>query len=93
MSDESGFAVDLGELSGGEGEVAAPKRQQHERSPLKVLKSLEEKPLEQAIKAIEYLRLNQERGRRILRAVSPVALDLIAKNGPEFYEAAAQAAQ
>lgn len=86
---ENGFAEpvvdDLGEL-GGEGEAGAP-RSIFERSPLKVLASLEHRPLQQAMKAIEYIDSGRERERRFLRACTPQALNLIALNGPDYLTA------
>lgn len=93
MSD-NGFAdaVDVTDsVIGGEGDSASP-RSVFERSPLKVLNSLTSKPLQQAIKAIEYIDSGRERERKFLKACSPQALDLIAQNGPE-YLTAVQAAQ
>ncbi len=87
MSDESGFADVSDDVVGGEGDAAAPTAQQFERSPLKVLASLEDAPLEQAMKCIEYIKSGRERERRFLRAVSPTALNLIAQNGKGFKEA------
>lgn len=90
MSDESGFAepveVTGEDLEGGEGDNGAP-RAPHERSPLKVLSSLEGRPLHQAMKAIEYIDAARERERRYLKACTPKALDLIAQNGPEYLSA------
>ncbi len=87
MSDEStGFATPS------EGDVAAP-RAPFERSPLKVLESLSEKPLQQAMKAIEYIDATQERQRKYLKACSPKALTLIAENGPEYLQAVSAAAE
>lgn len=68
---------------GGEGDAAAP-RAPFERSPLKVLQSLSDNPLEQAVKCIDYLRGIDRRKSTLLKACSPKALDLIAQNGPEF---------
>ena len=76
--DETGFATPAGE-----GEAAAPAKT-FERSPIKVLESLADKPLQQAMKAIEYIDAGQERQRKFLRACSPKALNLIAENGPEY---------
>lgn len=85
---ENGFAEpvadDLGE--GGEGDSASP-RAPFERSPLKVLNSLAERPLNQAMKAIEYIDSGRERERKILKACTPQALNLIAQNGPEYLTA------
>ncbi len=89
--DESGFAEPVVAVEGGEGESGAPVAA-FERSPLKVLQSLSNRPLQQAIKAIEYIDSGRERERKFLRAVSPAALNLIAQNGPE-YLTAVQAAQ
>lgn len=87
MSDEStGFATP------GEGDVAEPTKA-FERSPLKVLESLSAKPLQQAMKAIEYIDATQERQRKYLKACSPKALSLIAENGPEYLTAVAAAAE
>ena len=58
-----------------------------ERSPGKVLASLSEKPLQQAMKAIEYIDSGRERERKLLKACSPKALNLIAENGPEYLTA------
>lgn len=88
MSDESGF----GEATVGEGDVAAP-RAAFERSPLKVLKSLESHPFKQAAKAIEYIDANTERQRKYLKACTPKALALIAENGPEYLTAVSVAAE
>ena len=83
MSDDTGF----GEPTvGGEGDSAAPK-QAFERSPVKVLESLADRPLQQAIKAIEYIDSARERERKILRICTPKALNLIAENGPEYLTA------
>lgn len=90
---ENGFAEPVDavddDLEGGEGDAAGP-RPPFERSPLRVLASLEHRPLEQAMKAIEYITNTRERERRFLRACTPKALGLIAQNGPE-YEAAVDA--
>lgn len=95
MSDDSGFAepvevtdsdLDVGAVVGGEGDSASP-RAPFERSPMKVLGSLSERPLQQAIKAIEYIDSGRERERKYLRACSPSALTLIAQNGPEYLTA------
>lgn len=64
-----------------------------ERSPLKVLASLEDKPLQQAMKAISYIDAGRERERKFLRVCSAKALNLIAENGPEYLSAVSQAAQ
>jgi hypothetical protein len=91
MSDgESGFgeAVTLA----GEGDSPAP-RATFDRSPLKVLKNLEGKPLQQAMKAIEYIDAGRERERAFLRLCSPKALNLIAENGPEYLTAVSAAAE
>lgn len=86
MSDEStGFGPS-------EGDVGAPTAT-YQRTPLKVLQSLESKPLQQAIKAIEYIEAGKERTRKLLRACSPKALALIAENGPEYVEVVASAAE
>ena len=81
MSDDStGFA------SAGEGDVAEPTKT-FERSPIKVLESLNSKPLQQAMKAIEYIEATQDRQRKLLKVCSPKALSLIAENGPEYLQA------
>lgn len=81
---ETGFAdPSIDGAVGGEGEAAAPKVP-HARAPLTVIKSLEDRPLEQAVKVIEYLGALEDRRRSYLRAASPVALSLIAQNGPEY---------
>jgi capsule polysaccharide export protein KpsE/RkpR len=82
MIDESGFAEPV-VVEGGEGDSADPKAA-FERSPLKVLASLAERPLEQAVKAIDYIKSSRDRERRYLKACSPQALSLIAQNGPEY---------
>lgn len=82
---ESGFA-EVEAVEGGEGDVASPKTT-FERSPLKVLRTLEDQPLKQAIKAIEYIDAGRERERKLLRACSPAALNLIAQNGPGYLSA------
>jgi hypothetical protein len=87
MSDEStGFA------SPSEGEAAGPFKA-FERSPMKVLESLSGKPLQQAMKAIEYIDATHERQRKYLRVCSPKALALIAENGPEYLSATRAAAE
>lgn len=86
MSGDNGFAEPLVEVEGGEGDSKLP-TQAFERSPLKVLGSLAERPLQQAIKAIEYIDSGRERERKFLRACSPQALNLIASNGPEYLTA------
>jgi hypothetical protein len=85
---ENGFAeVDVtSDDLGGEGDNGAP-RAPFERSPMKVLASLEGRPLQQAMKAIEYIDSGRERERKILRACSSQALNLIALNGPEYLTA------
>ncbi len=87
MSDESGFGEAVGE-----GDSESPKAA-HERSPLKVLASLADKPFKQAAKAIEYIDVSRERQRKFLKACSPKALALIAENGPEYIEAVQAAAE
>ncbi len=87
MSDESGFGEAVGE-----GETSAP-RATFDRSPMKVLAALADKPFKQAAKAIEYIDTNRERQRKFLRACSPKALALIAENGPEYIEAVQAAAE
>lgn len=87
---DNGFAAP--ETVGGEGD-SAPARAAFERSPLKVLESLAERPLQQAIKAIDYIDSSRERERKILKACSSKALDLIAQNGPEYLTAVQAAAQ
>lgn len=85
MSDEAtGFGPS-------EGDSADPKTT-FERSPIKVLQSLSDKPLQQALKAIDYIDAGRERERKFLRVLSPKALNLIAENGPEYLNAV-QAAQ
>lgn len=84
MSEDSGFAVV--DIEGGEGDSGAPKLA-FERSPVKVLQSLEGRPLQQAIKAIEYIDSARERERKLLKACTPTALNLIAQNGPEYLAA------
>ncbi len=76
----------------GEGDVAEPTKP-FERSPLKVLEALSAKPLQQAMKAIEYIDATQERQRKFLKACSPKALSLIAENGPEYLTAVSAAAE
>jgi hypothetical protein len=85
---ENGFA-DVGDIAlveGGEGDVKVPTAS-FERSPLKVLQSLDARPLQQAIKAIEYIDSGRERERKFLKACSPAALNLIAQNGAEYLTA------
>lgn len=85
MSDEAtGFGPS-------EGDSAAPTAA-FERSPIKVLQALSDKPLQQALKAIDYIDAGRERERKFLRVLSPKALNLIAENGPEYLNAV-QAAQ
>lgn len=72
------------QVAGGEGEAQEATASVHARSPLKVIKSLEDRPLEQAVKVIEYLGTLEDRRRSYLKAASPVALNLIAQNGPEY---------
>lgn len=86
---ETGFAAPAAD--GGEGDNGAPKRA-FERSPLKVLKSLEDQPLKQAIKAIEYIDAGRERERKFLKVLTPEALNLVARNGA-VYLTSVQAAQ
>lgn len=83
---EGGFGDPVAEETavGGEGDAAAPTVAAFERSPLKVLSSLEEQPFKQAVKAIEYIDSLDERKRKLLRACSPAALNLIAQNGPKY---------
>jgi hypothetical protein len=88
---DSGFADPVEAVEGGEGDSAAPKAA-FERSPIKVLQSLSTNPLEQAVKAIDYIKASRARERKFLKAVSPAALNLIAQNGPE-YLSSVQAAQ
>lgn len=83
MSDENGFADPT---IGGEGDSAAPKPA-FDRSPLKVLENLSGRPLQQAMKAIEYIDAGRERERRLLKLCSSKALNLIAENGPEYLTA------
>jgi len=91
MSDgESGFGEPT--VVAGEGDSAAPSKA-FERSPLKVLESLSGKPLQQAMKAIEYIDATQERQRKFLKVCSPKALSLIAENGPEYLSAVSAAAE
>lgn len=86
MSD-NGFAEPVtSDDLGGEGDNGAP-RAPFERSPMKVLESLSQRPLQQAMKAIEYIDSGRERERKFLRACSPQALNLIASNGPEYLTA------
>lgn len=86
MSDESsGFGPS-------EGDVADPKAP-FERTPAKVLASLADKPLQQAMKAISYIDNTRERERKLLRLCSPKALALIAENGPEYLAAVQVAAE
>lgn len=80
--DESGFA-EPSVSNGHEGEAAAPKLN-YERAPVKVLQSLADRPLQQAMKAIEYIDATRARERKYLKACSPQALSLIASNGPEY---------
>lgn len=89
MSDENGFAepvVDVEAPVAGEGEAPKP-RAAFERSPLKVLASLETRPLEQAMKAIEYIGAGRERERKIVKSLSSAALAMVAQNGPEYLSA------
>jgi len=88
MSEENGFGTPVG----GEGEAADPKRT-FDRAPTKVLANLGDKPLQQAMKAIEYIDAGRERERVFLRICSPKALTLIAENGPEYLSAVSAAAQ
>lgn len=88
---ESGFGEP--EVVGGEGEAQAATRAKFDRSPLKVLKNLEGKPLQQAMKAIEYIDGGRERERALLRICSPKALNLIAENGPEYLASVQAAAE
>lgn len=85
---ESGFGEPVADetVVGGEGDSAAPKTA-FERSPLKVLASLEGQPFKQAVKAIEYIDAGRERERRFLKACSPAALHLIAQNGASYLTA------
>ena len=88
MSQDSGFGPAEGDVVevaavGGEGESPKPKAA-FERSPSKVLRSLDGNPLEQAVKAIEYLRGLDKRKSTYLKLCSPKALELIAQNGPEY---------
>lgn len=86
MSDDaSGFGPS-------EGDVADPKAQ-YERTPTKVLTSLSEKPLQQAMKVISYIDSLRERERKLLRLCSPKALALVAENGPEYLAAVQVAAE
>lgn len=85
---ESGFGTPVA----GEGEAADPKRT-FDRAPVKVLANLADKPLQQAMKAIDYIDAGRERERQFLRLCSPKALALIAENGPEYLSAVSQAAQ
>jgi hypothetical protein len=86
MASDNGFADAVVDVEGGEGDVK-PGTPAFERSPLKVLASLSERPLQQAIKAIEYIDGCRERERKFLKACSPSALNLIASNGPEYLTA------
>lgn len=90
MLSEAGFASPVEEgtetVVGGEGDSAEPKVS-YDRSPLKVLSALEERPLQQAMKAIEYIDAAREKQRKILKACTPAALNLIAQNGPEYLSA------
>ena len=81
---ETGFAEPSVD-GAGEGEAQRPKSA-HERSPLKIIKALHDRPLTQAVKTIAYLDDLEEKRRDFLRACSPEALDLIAKNGPEYLQ-------
>lgn len=83
MSD-NGFAEPTDTIDGGEGEAQPPTKVPHVRAPISVIKSLEDRPLEQAVKVIEYLGTLDERRRTYLKAASPLALSLIAQNGPEY---------
>lgn len=85
---ESGFGTPVV----GEGEAADPKRT-FDRAPTKVLANLSDKPLQQAMKAIDYIDAGRERERQFLRLCSPKALALIAENGPEYLSAVSEAAQ
>ena len=91
MNDETGFAAPAAEVVGGEGESADPKVS-YDRSPLKVLKSLEGQHFKQAAKLIEYIDAGRERERKLIKAVSTQALNLVAQNGPGYLESV-QAAQ
>lgn len=88
MSEENGFGTPVA----GEGEAADPKRT-FDRAPAKVLANLSDKPLQQAMKAIDYIDAGRERERQFLRLCSPKALSLIAENGPEYLSAVSAAAQ
>ena len=85
---ESGFGEPVAEdtVVGGEGDSASPKAA-FERSPLKVLASLQDQPFKQAVKAIEYIDAGRERERKFLKACSPAALNLIAQNGASYLTA------
>lgn len=86
MSDDIGGFAEPVVVEGGEGDSKSP-TVSFERSPIKVLQSLETRPLQQAMKAIEYIDSGRERERKFLKACSPQALNLIAQNGPEYLEA------
>lgn len=79
---ENGFA-EPGLDSVGEGDSGSPK-QSHARSPVNVIKALEDQPFEQAVKVIDYIRATDERKTAILKAASPTALSLVSQNGPEW---------
>lgn len=89
MNDENGFGTPVA----GEGEAADPTKRTFDRAPTKVLQGLAEKPLQQALKAIDYIDAGRERERQFLRICSPKALNLIAENGPEYLRAVSEAAQ
>lgn len=76
----------------GEGDAQAPTAAVKPRSPIHVIKSLEDRPLEQAVKVIEYLGNLEERRRVFLRAASPLALSLIAQNGDKYAAAVQEVA-
>jgi hypothetical protein len=88
MSDKNGFAAapvadDFNDVEGGEADNASPK-EPFARSPIGVLKSLSNRPLQQAIQCIKYVDSTRERERKLLRAITPEALLLVASNGPEY---------
>jgi hypothetical protein len=82
---DEGFGADA-PVAVGEGDSKAP-RANFERNPLKVLATLANKPLKQATKAIEYLDSYDDRKRKVLKALSPEALEYVAKEGPEYLSA------
>lgn len=91
QQDSGGFADPVEETAsdaivGDEGESPAPKAA-FERSPIKVLKSLEDQPFKQAVKVIEYVDALEQRKAKYLKACSSAALSLVAQNGPKYLAA------